>query len=456
MHRPHPRRLAAAAAIGLAVAVASAPAAAQSPPRPTAGPSPSRAPAAPPSVQAAPTPAPARVAATPPVVAPTYTLQALVDAALRDNPGLAATRARIDVAQGGLLTARAIPNPEIELQGGRQGSRADGTQSGGTGQLGVLLPIDRPSLREARREVASTGIDAARADARVAERELVADIRLRYYDVLRLQAAARLAEEDLSIAEQIRTRVQVRVGTGEAPRFELIRADTERLNAQRALQAAVSRIDVARSELRRLVGAQLPAEFALAGNIGDAPGAPPPLETVRAEMLERHPELLAARAAVRNAESRIALELQRRKPAFGVRATMERTPEVLDSRLGLVVQVPVFDRREGPIAEATAEAERNRLLLADRELRLNQALDSAWQRYQIALGQVSAYESGLLTEAEAALRVAEAAYRFGERGILDFLDAQRTLRTLRSELNATRYDLRAALVELERLRAESE
>jgi cobalt-zinc-cadmium efflux system outer membrane protein len=135
---------------------------------------------------------------------------------------------------------------------------------------------------------------------------------------------------------------------------------------------------------------------------------------------------------------------------------MERTPEVLDARLGLVVQVPVFDRREGPIAEARAEAERVRLLLADTELRLTQTLDAAWQRYRIALGQVSAYESGILREAEAALRVAEAAYRFGERGILDFLDAQRTLRTLRSELNATRYDLRAALVELERLRAESE
>jgi cobalt-zinc-cadmium efflux system outer membrane protein len=444
MTSPHPRRLAAGTALGLALASAlvhHAPAIAQSPPRP--------------STAQAPTP-PAGALADPAVVAPTITLAALIDLARRGNPGLAAVRARVDVAQGGLISARAIPNPEIELQGGRQGARSDGTQSGGTGQLGMLLPIDRPSLREARRDVAVTGIDAARADARVAERDLVAAVKLRYFEVLRLQAAARLAEEDLSIAEQIRTRVQVRVGTGEAPRFELIRADTERLNAQRALQAAVARIDVARSELRRQVGPQLPVDFALAGNIGDEPGAPPPLETVRAEMLERHPELQAARAALRNADSRIALELERRKPAFGVRAAMERTPEVLDARLGLVVQVPVFDRREGPIAEARAEAERVRLLLADTELRLTQTLDAAWQRYRIALGQVSAYESGILREAEAALRVAEAAYRFGERGILDFLDAQRTLRTLRSELNATRYDLRAALVELERLRAESE
>jgi cobalt-zinc-cadmium efflux system outer membrane protein len=69
---------------------------------------------------------------------------------------------------------------------------------------------------------------------------------------------------------------------------------------------------------------------------------------------------------------------------------------------------------------------------------------------------VNAYESGILREAESALKVAEASYRFGERGILDYLDAQRTFRMVRNELNTTRHDLRAALAELERLSLTSE
>jgi cobalt-zinc-cadmium efflux system outer membrane protein len=56
-------------------------------------------------------------------------------------------------------------------------------------------------------------------------------------------------------------------------------------------------------------------------------------------------------------------------------------------------------------------------------------------------------------EAEAALKVAEAAYRFGERGILDFLDAQRVFRAVRNELISARYELSAAVVEIERLSA---
>lgn len=386
---------------------------------------------------------------------PVYSLAALIELARRDSPALAAARARVAGADAGRTTARARPNPELEFQAGRQ-SASGGAIPGASGAIGVLQPLERGALREARLDAATALAETVRAEATVLERDRLAELELRYVDVLRLQAAARLAVEDLTTAEQIRSRVQVRVSTGEAPRFELIRADTERLNAQRAVQAAAARVDLARAELRRLVGPGLPVVFSIAGSIDEPVPAPPALESLRAAMQARHPELVAARASVRNAEARVALEQQRRRPAFAVRASVDRVPETVDTRIGLVVQLPVFDRREGPIAEATADVERARFELADRSLQLEQSLDAAWQRYRIALEQVAAYESGLLREAEAALRVAEAAYRFGERGILDYLDAQRTLRTLRNELNATRFELRAARVELERLRAESE
>ena len=51
------------------------------------------------------------------------------------------------------------------------------------------------------------------------------------------------------------------------------------------------------------------------------------------------------------------------------------------------------------------------------------------------------------------MKVAEAAYRYGERGILDFLDAQRVLRTTRLDYLNARYELQAALIEIARLRA---
>jgi cobalt-zinc-cadmium efflux system outer membrane protein len=56
-----------------------------------------------------------------------------------------------------------------------------------------------------------------------------------------------------------------------------------------------------------------------------------------------------------------------------------------------------------------------------------------------------------MREAEAALRVAQAAYRYGERGILDVLDAQRVLRSVRADLIDARFQLQIGRIALEQL-----
>ena len=84
---------------------------------------------------------------------------------------------------------------------------------------------------------------------------------------------------------------------------------------------------------------------------------------------------------------------------------------------------------------------------------LVQALEGAYREYEIARTQVNALENGILREAESTMKVAEAAYRFGERGILEYLDAQRVFRAARNELIAARYALQLAVIEIERLRA---
>lgn len=65
---------------------------------------------------------------------------------------------------------------------------------------------------------------------------------------------------------------------------------------------------------------------------------------------------------------------------------------------------------------------------------------------------MNALEQGLLREAQEAVRASETAYVLGERGILEVLDAQRVLRTVRLSLLNARFDRQAAVVEIEELR----
>jgi cobalt-zinc-cadmium efflux system outer membrane protein len=117
-------------------------------------------------------------------------------------------------------------------------------------------------------------------------------------------------------------------------------------------------------------------------------------------------------------------------------------------------QIPLFDRRRGPIAAAVSESARLKETLDYRRFEIVQLLESSWQRRQIAKRKVEMFETGIINQAESALRVAQAAYRFGERGLLDVLDAQRVLRSVRADLLQARFEYQVAVSEILRLRGQ--
>lgn len=399
-----------------------------------------------------PAPAPAVVPAGQAPAGQAYSLAALRELARAAHPSLAAARALVDAGAAQVSSAGAYPNPDVEFLAGRTHARQPGVVGGAARSLSVTQRIDNPWQREARIAAAEFGLEARQAERLAFENDLLARLDQRFFEVLRRMAEVRAAEEDLHLAEQIRAKVAVRVETGESPRYELIKADTEWLNAQKAEESAALRVEQVRGALRALVGADLPPDFRLDGALTDAVSVPS-LAVLRAEVLARNPDIRRSEAEVRRAERQLDLERLRRQPDVALKVAGDQDRDMTDTRVGVVVSVPLWDRRRGPIAEAGALLVKSRSELSGQQLALTQALESAYRQYEIASNQVAALESGILREAEAALKVAEAAYRFGERGILDYLDAQRVFRAARNELIFARYEVQLAVIEIERLRA---
>lgn len=383
-----------------------------------------------------------------------YTLERLIALAREHNAGLLASRAATDAARAGIVSAEAFPNPEVEYLRGSQRARLPGVTTGDTTSVWLTQRLEYPTQRGARIEAAQAGARMAEGEARGIEVGTLAQLQVRYHDLLRRQAEAKAADEDLALMEQIRRRVGVRVETGEAPRYELIKAEAEMLNSQKARQSASLRVAQARAALRSLIGPTLPADFIIAGEPAHAT-EPPPLDVLRREVEERNPDLARARAAVERANRQLELERSLRLPGLALRAGRDQDAEVRTPQLGLAVTIPLFDRRAGPMAEAAAQLARARHEFEQQQVNLLQSLEIAVRQYEIARGQVTALESGIVRQAESALKVAEAAYRHGERGILDYLDAQRVHRAARNELIAARHELQLAAIEIERLRAAS-
>jgi cobalt-zinc-cadmium efflux system outer membrane protein len=382
-----------------------------------------------------------------------YSLSQLVGLAQEQHPRLRAAAEGVNGAVAAIDTARAYPNPEVEWVNGSQRARVPTAIAGNTHGLTLAQRLDLPGQRNARINAATASLTAEQAQLRLSQQELVRMVKLRYYDVLRRESELDAAGEDLKTSEQVRERVSVRVSTGEAPRYDIIRADAELLNAQKQAQSARLRMEQAKAALRNSVGNVLPPNFDVNAEIEPLPELPP-LATLEAQVLERNAGLARARALTLRGREQLGLERALRTPAVTLRAGYDEDPEVRSTRFGVTVTIPLWDRRRGPVAEATAQLSRLQFEQEQAEFDLRQQLTNAYQQYQIGSNQVSALESGIIRQAEAALRVAEAAYRFGERGILDYLDAQRVYRSARNELISARFERRAALIDIQTLNQE--
>lgn len=382
-----------------------------------------------------------------------YTLAQLEAMASSSSRAILAAREQVEAAKAAVRTASAFPNPEVEfLKGNSQARLNPAPVTGQVSTVALTQPLDLPHRRGPRIDAAEAALAAATATGRLFEAELIARLRLRFYELLRREAEEKAAREDLDLMTGIRSRIALRVEIGESARFELVKADAEMLNALKVVGSAQRRVQQARAALRALIGPTLAEDFSITGRLLDIP-QPSELALVREQALTANPDLGRARAERQRAEHQLAYERALRWPSLSLKAATDHDPELRSSRLGLALTLPIWDRRSGPVGEATANLSRANHELAHQEFSLTQGLEAAYLQYQIAEAQVTALESGIVKQAGEALKIAEAAYRYGERGFLDVLDAQRVYRAARNELITARYELASAWAEIERLRA---
>lgn len=371
------------------------------------------------------------------------------------SPAIRSATDAVQAARSAVDTARTIPNPQIEVMNGTRKPRPDNVNpQGNLKSISVTQDLDMPWHRFPRVDGALAGLNAAQANEQSFRADMRAQLRLRYYDLVRRTAENRVAAEDVKLMNGIHKRIELQVETGEKARFELVKANAELLNAQKMQESAGLRVRQARGALRALVGIELPESF----EIQEQPHsfAPPaPLNEVRNDVLKTNPELQRTRAERQQLDRKLSEEKALRFPKFALRADQDQDPEWRSKRVGLAMNLPLWDWRGGPVGEAAAKLSQTDNQLAYQEFSLLQSLESAYQQYGIANAQVVALEGGIVRHAADALRIAELAYKAGEKSFLDVMDAQRVYRAARNELITAQFELASAWSEIERLRATS-
>ncbi len=374
----------------------------------------------------------------------------------RNSPRLREASATSQRSTAAALTARAYSNPSLEVFEGEQYARAVSIPGipGLLQHYAAYQAIEIPSERKARQNAAQFQVASSRAYQQAVMFSVVADAKRAFYSALRRRQEIAHAEGNLQLVQDLRRRVEVEVRIGEKGKLELTRAEAEMARAQFMVRGA--RLEYANSIALLRVAIAAPADANLDPQGDFSPSiALPPLEQMRDEVLRAHPVVAQSQADIQRSQATLDLERALRIPRPTAFVEYENQPDLRFWRAGVNVPIPLWDRRRGQIGEAKAAISQSTAVLEQRRLELISALERSYEQYQLADQQVTSLESGSLRATESAVDAAKAAYRFGERGIVEVLDAQRVLQTVRGDLLDAQFARQSALVDLEELGAMS-
>jgi cobalt-zinc-cadmium efflux system outer membrane protein len=378
--------------------------------------------------------------------------------ALEHNPAMTGAQGFIDQQRGHQTAAGAYPNPSVIGNAGygeiRDTGRAD-IQSMLTRQslteynMTVRQPMESPAMRAARQRAADAGVATANAGFVEARLNLVAQVKVAFYDLLLAQQNASLARQNLDIVEGVARIVKARVKSGEAPQFEAIKAEVEVLKARQLLVRADNSVRVNRVVVDTFTAGKLGLSYSVEGEFAGM-RKEIQIDSLMTRMLNQHPTLQRLLQSVEQSEWKVEFERQSRVPSVTVNGSYWREIGREAFQGGLTIPTPIWYRRQGEIASALGSKRRDEAELLRARNELVRAIHQHYQDARTTAELIDVFDKGLLRQAQEALRLAQFSFQQGASSLLEVFDAQRVQRQIQMDYAQARYELSVSLTRLER------
>ena len=348
---------------------------------------------------------------------------ALAQAAMTHHPEVELARREADEARAAILSAGARPNPTVNLLPTRVTPQK--MTSPWLASFSLDFPIETAGKRCKR--VLQAQQQANAAALRVADTawQVRAKLRTAWLDLFAAEQRASLLATQLATQEQMVEALDARLKAGESSRGEMMQSrlllNQTRLLASGAKKSAAE----GRSGLASAIG--VPAAQLASARFHFAPAMNPrknlkPSQLRCSAYLER-PDVLAALSDYAAAEATLRLEIAKQYPDLRLGPGYEFDQGLNKWSLGFSLTLPVFDRNQGPIAEAEAKRATSAARFQVLEARVAGDLDRALASYRGALEKLQV-AGETVTDATNQRDAAQRLLQGGEGDRLSVLAAQ--------------------------------
>lgn len=394
---------------------------------------------------------------------PPLGLPAALRLAAERSVDLQSARADLSQAEATRLAASQLANPALSYSTTK--IPTDGTSAAtelGNGfydrsydtVVSLSQPFEIGGKRSARRRSAEAGLDAARARLDGTGRSVLADTLRAYVSAVAARRSAGMLDDISASLEKSAALARVREEGGEISRAEKLQVEVAAGRFRADAEAAAARARSATVALQGLLGlAERDPELALSTTLEEAQAltaslSPPPGgdASLDADVLEKRPDVAAARAAVRRAEADASLQRAFRIPDPSLLVQYEREPPDRSNSVGFGVSIPLpaWNRNAAGIRSAEAALESARADTRRTEERARTELASTRAALAAAEARLVRYERDLVPRAARAREAVAFAWSEGGASLVELLEAERSAADVALSAAGARSDLLSA------------
>ncbi len=369
---------------------------------------------------------------------------------LEVNPDILQAMHEVKSAQGKMLQAGRIPNPEIGFSFNEIPS---GYKLGSANEKDISInqSFEYPTKRSNR--IFSASYDEQIAVVIVEQtKALVANnIKKAYINAQYSQSVVRNIEKQLSMFKDFQSTITDKYKTGETKYLDIVRIEIENARLQNDLLEAKNNYSRTRSALKNSIGDSSSVYYFPEDSLTfQAINAKK--DSLIDELILRSNILRIKRLQMEKQESNITLARSSYYPDFGIGlAYQRRSPSGSFLGVEFKVAVPLYfwQEQQGLVEDAAAQLSIAELQLHSVERKIRNNLNRAYGNVQSAEQQVKNVEQILSKGLSDMQKVALSQYRSNQIDLLNLFDVYRSVRTMQEEYVRSLANYQSAIAEFE-------
>jgi outer membrane protein, heavy metal efflux system len=380
-------------------------------------------------------------------------LDQAIQLALAHNHALLAARTTITQGKDEEITANLRPNPVFGTDVVGLPQEPDDFTATNIDQaefdIGIGYLFERGKKRQHRLRAAKDITAVTTSTVADNARTLTSSVATAFVNALLAESSLDFAKQDLASFQNTIDISQAQYKAGAISEGDFLKIKLQLLQFQTDVTAA----DLAKQQslvaLRQLLGFESVAEnYDVAGSLAYQK-MPYGLEDLEAMAIKDRPDLRAAQQGVSAARSQYLLAKADGK--VDVTGTLNETHITGYNSTSVIfsMPLPIFNRNQGEIARTNVAISQAQELEQEASEQVMSDVQSAFESLHTDEQTLQIYQSGYLDQAKQSVDISQYAYKRGAASLLDFLDAERSYRSIQL---AYRQELASYMLALEQLR----